>query len=79
MARRKYRKASEIGEFVYCHQAWWLHHIRGFAPTYRERLEAGRVNHDRHSAAVRRAALVRQLALLLGIAAAILFGVWWFW
>lgn len=69
MARQKYRKASEIGEFVYCHRAWWLHHVQGFDPANRAVLEAGRANHARHGATVQRAAWVRWVAIVVGIVA----------
>jgi hypothetical protein len=72
MARQKYRKASEIGEFVYCHRAWWLHHIQGHDPANRAALEAGQVHHAAHGATVQRAAWVRRVAITLFIVAVLL-------
>jgi len=69
MARQKYRKASEIGEFVYCHRAWWLHHVQGHDPTNRAALDAGRVHHAQHSTTVHRAAWVRRAAIGVGLIA----------
>ncbi len=75
MRGKRYRKASEIGEFVYCHKAWWLHHIRSNAPANREVLEAGRVHHARHGAQVQQAAWVRKAAVVLvGVAILLLIG-----
>ena len=72
MARQRYRKASEIGEFVYCHRAWWLHHIQGFAPGNRAALDAGRARHAGHGAAVRRALWLRRAAIIAALAGAAL-------
>ena len=76
MARQKYRKASEIGEFVYCNRAWWLHHIEGLEGTNRAALDAGRAQHARHGASVRRAAQLKRGALVV-IAAAIALLILW--
>lgn len=72
MARTKYRKASEIGEFVYCHRAWWLHHLQGFDPTNRAALDAGRIHHARHGKTVQGAVWVRRVAIALLVAAGVL-------
>ena len=72
MAKKRYRKASEIGEFVYCHKAWWLHHIGGNDPVNQKVLAAGRVQHAQHGARVQRATLLRNVALVVVVIGALL-------
>lgn len=45
-------KASELGEYVYCHRAWWLHQVCGEQPVGQARRDRGTVLHRRHGAAV---------------------------
>lgn len=71
MARR-YRRASEVGEWFFCHQAWWLHHVAGHAPANRAALEQGRVAHAAHSRTLHRAAWLRRAALFCLLLAALL-------
>ncbi len=76
--RGRYRRASEIGEWYYCHRAWWLHHVRGFEPANRGALRRGVAAHAAHGAAVGRAAWLRRVALLLLLAALALLALgWW--
>ena len=72
MARRI--RASEIGEYTYCHRAWWLRTIEQRSPGNQARLRQGMREHRRHG---RRLVLSRALlvagmlllfvALLLGL------------
>ncbi|MBV9791276.1 MAG: hypothetical protein JOZ51_23980 [Chloroflexi bacterium] len=48
MKRGRFIRASEIGEYVYCQRAWWLHHSVGLEPAGRERHEHGTALHARH-------------------------------
>jgi CRISPR/Cas system-associated exonuclease Cas4 (RecB family) len=48
MKQRRFIRASEIGEYVYCRRAWWLHHSVGLEPAGRERRERGTALHTRH-------------------------------
>jgi len=57
-------RASEIGEYVYCHRAWWLHIVEGWTPDSRRRLEAGRRHHRRHG---RRVSLSHGLLIAGGL------------
>lgn len=64
-------RASEVGEYVFCHRAWWLRVIEGRVPAYHERLKVGTRRHRRHGAgmAVSRALLVAgTVALIAGLA-----------
>ncbi len=64
-------RASEIGEYLYCRRAWWLHQVQGLesanAPAMAEGVEA----HAGHGRLVGAAAALRAAALLL-IGAAVL-------
>ena len=46
--KRQLIRASEIGEYVYCQRAWWLHHSQGLEPAGRERRERGIELHTQH-------------------------------
>lgn len=67
-------RASEIGEYVFCHRAWWLHRVQGIASAHREQMDAGTVRHAAHGRAVQRADTLRRAAILL-LAFACLFAV----
>ena len=64
-------RASEIGEYVYCHRAWWLRHVQGLASANTRELAAGTAAHAGHGRLVGVAAALRLLALLLFIAAVV--------
>lgn len=69
MASQRYRRASEIGEFVYCQRAWWLHHVVGHEPENRRARQAGAEAHATHSETVRTAHWLRHAAIgLIGLA-----------
>ncbi len=61
MVRRRLIRASEIGEYVYCQRAWWLHHVIGEEPSGQQRRMRGTALHRQHG----RRVWVSQ-ALLLG-------------
>jgi hypothetical protein len=63
-------RASEVGDYVYCHRAWWLRVVEGRMPARRERLERGTIRHSRHGMRVR----ASQLLLLCGLALLVLAG-----
>jgi CRISPR/Cas system-associated exonuclease Cas4 (RecB family) len=62
-------RASEIGEYVFCHRAWWLRHVQGYTSTNVRELEAGTVAHSWHGRLVGMASALRVLAVLLLVAA----------
>ncbi len=65
-------RASEIGEYVYCHRAWWLHHVQGVASANRAEMQAGVTRHLHHGRAVQRAVLWTRAAIAFGAGAVIL-------
>ncbi len=68
-ARMPLIKASEIGEYVYCHRAWWLHQVAGEIPAGRNRRERGTRAHASHYAGIRASRLLLGLGLLLLVVA----------
>jgi hypothetical protein len=70
-------RASEIGEYVFCHRAWWLHRVQGIESTNREHMDAGTARHAAHGRAVQRADTLRRAAMFL-LAFAFLFAVLFF-
>lgn len=71
LARRVIR-ASEIGEYVYCHRAWWLGRVKGVENANRTQLDAGVARHLTHGQTVRRAEVLIRAALVLGLLAVVL-------
>lgn len=60
-------RASEVGEYVYCARAWWLHRVLELEPEGHARRERGTVLHQRHGRAVvvSRALLILALAMVM--------------
>ncbi|MFZ0546828.1 MAG: hypothetical protein WAM60_15385 [Candidatus Promineifilaceae bacterium] len=57
-------KASEIGEYVYCHRAWWLRRTYGYRSQNVQELQEGTTYHRQHGRQVHQALLGRRLALI---------------
>lgn len=66
-------RASEIGEYVFCHRAWWLHQLRGLASANARVMEAGTEHHAAHGLRVWLASALRVLAFALGALAILTF------
>ena len=62
-------RASEIGEYVYCHRAWWLRHVQGYASANQAELAEGSAVHAGHGRQVGLALALRALAVVLLLAA----------
>ena len=62
-------RASEIGEYVFCHRAWWLHRVQGLESANRAQMQAGTAKHIEHGRAVRRADTMRRAAIILFVIA----------
>ncbi|MBI5033605.1 MAG: hypothetical protein HZB51_24055 [Chloroflexi bacterium] len=65
-------RASEIGEYVFCHRAWWLHRVQELESANRAQMEAGTVKHVEHGRAVRHADTMQRAAIILFAIAIIL-------
>jgi CRISPR/Cas system-associated exonuclease Cas4 (RecB family) len=71
--RQRIIRASDIGEYVYCAQAWWLGSVEGLPSAHVETLEAGEAAHRHHGHGVRVSLMLRRLAYaLMALAAALL-------
>lgn len=66
-------RASEIGEYVYCARAWWLHRVLELEPEGRERRERGTILHQRHGRAVAGSRVLLIMAFILLFIALVLF------
>ena len=67
-------RASEVGEYVFCHRAWWLRTVAGLTPGHPTRLKHGTLRHRRHGLHVvaSRVLLIAGLVLLaLGLVGAL--------
>lgn len=73
MARERLIRASEIGEYVFCHRAWWLHQVQGVEPGGRARREHGTAMHAAHNRRVwaSQALLIGGLVLLIAAVIAV--------
>lgn len=58
-------RASEIGEYVYCHRAWWLGRVRGVPNANRVVLGAGITRHRAHGRQMQRSEWLQRGAWLL--------------
>ncbi len=65
-------RASEIGEYIYCHRAWWLGRVQGVENANRAQLDAGIVRHRAHGELVQRADRLRRAAVALALVALII-------
>ena len=66
-------RASEIGEYLFCRRAWWLHHVQGYTSANVRELAAGTETHVTHGRLVWAAGVLRVLAVLAFLAALIAF------
>jgi hypothetical protein len=62
-------RASEVGEYVFCHRAWWLHQVQGEQSANTRDMAEGTARHARHGRQVSLAVGLRALAVLLLVAA----------
>lgn len=58
-------RASEIGEYVHCHRAWWLGRVQGVENANIARMEAGTQRHHAHGQRVWRARMMQSAAVVL--------------
>ena len=58
-------RASEIGEYIFCRRAWWLHRVRGIESANRAQMHAGAAQHTEHGRAVQRADSLHRAAIIL--------------
>jgi len=66
-------RASELSQYAYCAQAWWLGSVRGLPSAHVDQMEKGTAAHMGHGRRVRRVNRARCLAYGL-LALAVLAG-----
>ena len=59
----RFIRASELARWAYCHRAWWLEYVRGYAPMNLEALAKGRAFHEQHGRSRAWADYYRRMAL----------------
>jgi hypothetical protein len=64
-------RASEIGEYLFCKRAWWLHR-QGVEPSNRAAREAGIAAHESHAKVIAWTGCLRTIAFILLLAAIVL-------
>lgn len=69
-------RASEIGEYIYCHRAWWLGRVQGEASVNVREMEAGSGAHTRHGQGVAASGCLLRAAYLLFAVAAVMALFW---
>ncbi len=57
-------RASEIGEYVFCHRAWWLHRVQGLESANGAKMSSGIARHAIHGQAIRRAERLQRAAFV---------------
>jgi NADH:ubiquinone oxidoreductase subunit len=75
MRHNRMIRASEIGEYVFCQRAWWLHHVVGEQPSDHEHRKRGIAQHRRHGRNVRMARWLLITSLAITCLAVILFAI----
>jgi hypothetical protein len=58
-------RASEIGQYDFCAQAWWLGSIDGVQPSNIHELQAGIAAHEQHGRQVQHASQMQLAAFVL--------------
>ncbi|MEE8391809.1 MAG: hypothetical protein V3S14_13575 [Anaerolineae bacterium] len=69
-------RASEIGQYVYCAQAWWLGSVEGLPSSRQREMAAGEVLHRRHGRGVKSLLWLNRLAYVALLLAAVIGIVW---
>lgn len=68
---RRWIRASDLGEYLYCHRAWWFR-LQGAESANVLGLALGTRRHARHGRGLRLIAWQRLLAIVLIVAAVVL-------
>ena len=76
MARGRRVSASQVGQYAYCAQAWWLREIEKHTPADLGAFARGTRAHERHGWRVALALTFRQVAILMLVAAAVALIAW---
>ncbi len=69
-------RASELGQYTYCAQAWWLGSVKGVPPSNVRQIEAGTAAHTQHGLRVALAGMLARAALICLAAGGLLALAW---
>lgn len=69
-------RASEVGRYVYCAQAWWLGSVRGLPSAHAREMAAGQAAHVHHGRRVRTSLRLNRLAVAVLLMAALVGAIW---
>ena len=75
MDRQVVISAAEVGEYVFCHRAWWLRHVQGVSPRNATALRSGVRLHVRHGARVVMSVWLRYCAYMCVLISIVLAGI----
>ncbi len=70
-------RASEIGQYAYCAQAWWLGSVEELPSSRQREMEAGEAAHRHHGRTVRALPWLSRLAYAVLLLAVVVGIVWW--
>jgi hypothetical protein len=73
MPRERLIRASEIGEYLFCRRAWWLHQVVGIEPAGKARRDRGVALHARHGRRVQLSQLMLGSAIIVIVLGLLLF------
>jgi hypothetical protein len=65
MARNDIVRASDVGTYVFCARAWWLHRVKGCQPSSQWAMERGETVHLAHGRSVASSVRLKRLAIAL--------------
>jgi hypothetical protein len=69
-------RASEIGQYIYCAQAWWLGSIEGLPSSHQQEMAAGKATHRRHGWGVKTSLWLSRMAYAVLLLAVVIGIVW---
>ena len=68
--------AAEVGEYVFCHRAWWLQRVKGVASGNETELRDGARMHAHHGGSVRTASWMLYFGYILALLGLLLAVLW---
>ncbi len=65
-------RASDIGQYLFCHRAWWLARIQQVPSTNLAEMAAGSAAHAQHGQEMKSTQRLQQIGVILIVVAALL-------
>ncbi len=72
MSQEPLIRASDIGQYLFCHRAWWLARIQQVPSTNLAEMAAGSAAHAQHGQQMKSTQRLQHIGLILIIVAALL-------